>query len=413
MEWPLVSLHSQSSWDWKAYSALVFLSLVITGTGTGARVDPSGRVRAILLGDVIVQSGSYNSFTVIGYDPAIQVTLIPSVPQFIGGFENAQRNLRVYMPRTYKLLVNGYQQLIFSDADPLVFKTEWIHWLSNSVTDGGLGMLWLGSITAESNLAGWGGTTIAEILPASERSGVYTIISAFFMKILDYDEELMQALPWEKAPALMNVNAQVPKEGCEYWAKLIPGEYPLMTYWEIGRGAVLNFASKFPAGVRVWASDWPLFPQSMIYMTYRVADKSLPDDPLVFISIINGFIEHNAANSLIESMLAWVENFGGNTRKLHERLELLDEKRQKAEAAYLGGYFPDAMIIIMELKAEQSELRSKAGEAKDEALLWVYVTEWFALTGTLLVSSYILLMLMVRRKLYRDVKVSRLRATSD
>jgi len=309
----------------KIYQVFVILVLVTTsmGTATGARVDPSGRVRAILLGDVIDQSGSYNSFTVIGYDPAIEVTLIPSVPQFVGGYENAQRNLRVYMPRTYELLVNGYQELIFSDADPLVFKTEWIHWLSNSVIDEGLGMLWLGSITAESNLAGWDDTTIAEILPASQPSGDHTIINAFFMKILDDDEVLMQALPWENAPALMNVNAQVPKDGCEYWAKLISTsrEYPLMTYWGIGKGAVLNFASKFPMGVRVWASDWPLFPQAMIYMTYRVADKSLPDDPLVFISIINGFIEFIEANSLIESMLAWVENFGGNTRKLHERLE--------------------------------------------------------------------------------------------
>jgi len=391
------------------------LVIASTGTGSGVRVDPSGRVRAILLGDVIDQSGSYNSFTVIGYDPAIEVTLIPSVPQFVGGYDNAQRNLRVYMPRTYELLVNGYQELIFSDADPLVFKAEWIHWLSNSVTDDGLGMLWLGSITAESNLAGWDDTTVADILPATQPFGDHTIISAFFMKILDENEVLMQALPWEKAPALMNVNAQVPKEGCEYWAKIISttGEYPLMTYWGIGSGAVLNFASKFPMGVRVWASDWQLFPQAMIYMAYRVADKPLPDDPLVFIALINGFIEFIEANSLIESMLAWVENFGGNTRRLHDQLAALDEKRQEAEAAYLEGGFDDARDIIMELKAEQSELRAQAGDAKDDALFWVYVTEWFALTGVFLVSSYILLMLMVRRKLYRDVKVSRLESRAE
>ena len=375
-----------------------------------ARTGPSGRIKAIVLGDVIAQLGSYNSFTVIGYDPAIDTTLIPSVPQYVGGTDSAVRNLRVYMPRTYEMLVGGYQMLVFSDADPLVFEPEWIHWLSSSVTEGGLGMLWLGSINADSNMAGWEGTTVAEILPASQAPGEYTVISVFFMKVLDGQEPLMQALPWEKAPALMNVNAQIPKEGSEYWAKLVstPREYPLMTYWRIGDGAVLNFASKFPRGVRMWAEDWALFPPAMIYMTYRAAGKPLPDDPLVFLSIINGFIEFVEANSLVESMLEWVETFGGNTRKLRERVEVLVETKLKAEEAYLDGDFDAAQETLAMTEAEQAALMVAASSAKDEALFWIYMTEWFALTGTFLVSSYILWALMVHRKLYRDVGFSRL-----
>jgi hypothetical protein len=398
-----------------AETILVLAMLSAACMGMAARAGQGGRTRALLLGDVIDQFGSYNSFTVIGYDPAIEVTLIPSVPQFVGGYDNAQRNLRVYMPRTYEILVERYEVLVFSDADRLVFTPEWIQWLSSSVTDDGLGMLWLGSITAPINMAGWEDTTVAEVLPASQPAGELTIIASFLMRVLEGNEPLMQALPWEEAPSLMNVNAQVPKDGSEYWAKLVSTsrEYPLMTYWEVGEGEVLSFASKFPMGVRIWAKDWPLFPPAMIYMTYRVSDKRLPDDPFLFLSIINDFIEFGETTSLVESILEWVETFGGNTRKLRERIGALNGVELQAEEAYLGGNFNDAYDILAEAKTEQAALRVAASRAKDEALFWVYVTEWLALTGTFLVSSYALWALMVRRRLYREVGVSRLEPRID
>lgn len=373
------------------------------------RTGPDGRIRAILLGDVIEQYGTYNSFTVIEYDPAIRTTLIPSRPDYVGGYENAYRNMRVYMPRTYDRLIEGYDMLISSDADRLVFRSEWISWMSTSVTDDGLGMLWLGSIESEV-IVGWEGTTIAEVLPASQAPGQYTVDAFFYLRIVDHNEGLMRALPWEKSPALANVNAQVPKEGSLLWAKLIGtfGEHPLMTYWEIDRGAVLNFATKFPVGVAPWAENWNLFPQAMIYMVYRVADKTLPDDPYVFNSVINGFIEFTERNSLLDSMLSWVETFGGNPQKLRSRVESLEESKSKAEEAYLKGDFEGALAMISEAKKEQASVRLAATKAKDEALFWVYITEWFALTGTFLISSYILWALMVHRKFYREVEVSRL-----
>jgi hypothetical protein len=393
--------------------AILILALLLgVPTGIAAAKDPPRKIMAMFLGDVIDQTGGYNTFTVIDYDPAIQATLIPSVPQFVGGYDNAYRNLRVYMPRTYERLVEEYQMMVFSDADRLVFKAEWIGWLSSSVTDHGLALLWLGSIEEETVLAGWDGTTVAEILPARQAPGQYTIQSFFYVRILDHSEPLMQALPWEKTPGLANVNAQIPKKGSEYWAKLtsVAGEYPLMTYWGIGEGTVLNFASKFPVGVQPWASNWHLFPQAMIYLAYRAAGKTLPDDPYIFQSVISAFIEFIETNSLLESMLAWVETFGGNPQKLRDRVRALEETKVRAEDTYLDGDIAGALAIMEEAKVEQSAVRVAASNAKDEALFWVYVVEWFALTGTFLISSYVLWALMVRRKLYKDVAVSRLEA---
>jgi hypothetical protein len=44
---------------------------------------------------------------------------------------------------------------------------------------------------------------------------------------------------------------------------------------------------------------------------------------------------------------------------------------------------------------------------RERALLWVYVVEWLAVTGTLLVCGMVLWTLMIRKRLYRQVAVTR------
>ena len=271
--------------------ALILLSTMTAPLCAAVRAGPDGRTRIICLGDIIQQYGTYNSFTVISYDPAIRTTMIPSRPDYLGGYDHAYRNMRMYMPRTYIGLVEDYDLILMSDADRLVFKSEWISWLSNSVPEDGLGLLWLGSIVEEVSV-GWDDTTLAETLPAAQAPGQYTRTQTFWLGIIDRDEVLMQALPWEKTPALANVNAQVPKDGSELWAEVHSSweTHPLITHWENGKGSALNFASKFPVGVQPWADDWNLFPQAMVYLAYRTADKALPDDPLMFQTVMSAFI---------------------------------------------------------------------------------------------------------------------------
>jgi len=48
---------------------------------------------------------------------------------------------------------------------------------------------------------------------------------------------------------------------------------------------------------------------------------------------------------------------------------------------------------------------------KDRALLWVYIIGWLAVTATALVSSFLLWSIMVRRRLYREVQLTRLSGT--
>jgi hypothetical protein len=50
-----------------------------------------------------------------------------------------------------------------------------------------------------------------------------------------------------------------------------------------------------------------------------------------------------------------------------------------------------------------------AEEVKNEALLWVYLTEWLSVSGTALIVGFVLWTLMVRRRLYREVETTTFR----
>ncbi len=388
---------------------IVLATLPLWGA-SALRTDPQGRVRAFLFGDVIEQYGSFNSYAVIQLDPAIQTTLVPTRPDYSGGVERARRNLRMYMPRTYERLVDDYDLLLTSDADRTVFTTEWIQWMADAVTDGGLGLEFLGSIGRSSlqERLDWSITPLGDIAPARTSDQFYKY-GSFKVRIKDHDEELMRALPWESSPALANLDMQIPKEGSSVWAVTeTASQWPLMTYWEVKRGAVLCFASKFPNGVMPWSRDWPLFPQAMIYLVYRISDKNLPHDHLLFQRLTSYFFDYRSGSSILISMLSFVERFGGSVDALYGEMDVLSKSKTEADEAYLEGDYDKSLELMDYVLKEQSLLVAKALRTKDRALVWIYLTEWFIVTATFLISGLVLWNLMMRKRLYREVGTSKL-----
>lgn len=385
-------------------AALVFSLFLVS---TSAKVGPEGKIRAICFGDVIDQYGGFNSFVVIRTDPAIEATLVPSRPDYVGSYENAWRNMRIYMPRGYSRLVQDEDLIITSDADRRVFTAVWIDWMTKSVTENGLGLEWLGSI-ASSSFESWEGTTLAEIapvLPAPELD----ISGPFRLVVEDPEEPLMKALPWDKSPPLANINTQVPRDGSSVWAVIDhPKRYPFMTFWKAGMGGVLCFSSKFPNGVMPWSRDWSFFPEAMVFMTYRTAGKKLPQDPYLFKRVLSSLSDYEQRKSFIYSLFSFVEEFGGRVDRLWERMDAIDSKKSEADAAYLRGDYEECLDLLSELKDEENSLTEASMAAKNTALLWVYVTEWCVSTGALFAGGFLIWTLMIRRRLYKEVAVTRL-----
>ncbi len=411
----LLRRRSVGEWTSQAMQALALAMAIALVWSLHAcvaqRVGPQGRVRVLCMGDV-GQVGRYNSYAIIQEDPAIEATFVLArSDKVLGGLDAAVRNMRVYMPRTRESLVENHDVMILSDCDNKVFKPEWISWMATGIESDGLGLLTLGSVVYKGATDfDWVSTALGAVLPVTVDPVNRFLNGVFYVTVLDRNEELMQALPWQKSPPLANLNNQIPRDGSGEWAGLegMVQTYPLMTYWEVGNGATLSFATAFPAGTRSWANGWNLFPQAMMYLVYRVADKALPKDPYLFEQVMNEFIEFNQMRSVTESMLDWVEKFGGNPKDLRDELRSVNEIRGAAEEAYLQSAFEEALETMDEARAEHIRIRGEATKAKDEALLWVYVTEWCTLLATLMTSSYVVWTLMVRRRLYREAGISRL-----
>lgn len=382
----------------------------LLGVGLGPVTGASEGVMVFCFGDVIEQYGGMNSYTVIRIDPAIDLSLVPTRPGYLASRADAIRNLRLYMPRTYDLLVEKYDVILGSDPDREVFEIRWIEWMTDSVVEDGMDLLWLGSIGRDAGHVNldWSMTSLAEVLPSYTSEELYDY-GVFRVRVKDENEELMRALPWEDSPPLANLDKQIPKQGSSVWASTETElDWPLMTHWNFEDASVLCFASKFPNGVMPWSDDWPLFGQAMIYMVYRISGKELPGDHLLFQSLMSMFSEYEMTNSILFSVISFVEQFGGNVNDLYDRLGSISEIKSEAEGFYLNEEYESCMNLMDRTKEEQNQMMEDVMKAKDNALLWVYITEWCVVSAGFLISGIVLWSLMVKRRLYAEVGVSRL-----
>ncbi len=55
------------------------------------------------------------------------------------------------------------------------------------------------------------------------------------------------------------------------------------------------------------------------------------------------------------------------------------------------------------------EILEDAKKLQQAVMFWIYLIEWFAVVGTFLISGIVLNLLMVRRRLYREVATTRTR----
>jgi hypothetical protein len=135
--------------------------------------------------------------------------------------------------------------------------------------------------------------------------------------------------------------------------------------------------------------------------------RPLPDNIALANAVRRAFSQYHERASTLVSFLDFVERFGVSTAKLAEERLAADAVRERAMQQYLDGLFQDALDTSEEAAEDLGEIEMKAMRMKDRALMWVYLIEWCAVTGTGMVTGYILYALMLKRRLYREVSVTR------
>jgi hypothetical protein len=104
----------------------------------------------------------------------------------------------------------------------------------------------------------------------------------------------------------------------------------------------------------------------------------------------------------------WAETFGANIAPLSERLTDLEQGMEGAVGDYIEQDYHSAVSFLESMSPAVGEIAKDAVRLKDTALFWVYVIEWSVASATTIASGMVVWTLMVRRRLYREVDITRL-----
>jgi hypothetical protein len=142
-------------------------------------------------------------------------------------------------------------------------------------------------------------------------------------------------------------------------------------------------------------------------VTYIIGGK-LPDDPALVYQARQLMSDFRNIRQTLDALIEFASKFGANMGSAEEMIGEAEDIKVRAESSYIDAEIEDS---IEEMKAAilvLEEASDKAYRLKDEALLWVYVTEWLVVASTGLICGFILWTFMVRRKMYREIGQTRL-----
>ena len=336
------------------------------------------------------------------------------------GVAGVHRMVRLYMPRTYRDLTANYDVIVLSDANVLAVAPH-IDKLAQGVSEGGLGLFMGGGWESFGGSTGppWGETSIGRLLPTEDIIGIWEQ-SVQRIVIDKPDHELIRSLPWNMkdpdlvAPIKWHHNPVTLKPGAEQLARVITGvgrENPLMVTWSLEGGArtfaLTSEIHRFFWQGGEWGSPWTFGIDLGCNLMIYLDDRPVPQDVALVRAARSKMFEVGTRRSLLVALLDFCESFGANTRRIMSRFDEMDEAIAEAMPQYLELRFEEMLETYRLVDKMLAEAEEEAVKLKNRTLLWVYIIEWLAVTGTAMFCGFVLWSLMVRRRLYREVKTTR------
>ncbi len=399
-------------------------SLLITVLVLAWNLNPAvmaSKVRVLYTGDPYPGVTPYIHMRV---EPLLEVTPVQASTLHYAGIsrDDIRRAIRVYMPRTYRSLVESYDVLIISDANVGSFSSDHHRWFKDSVSEG-LGFVMVGGYETFGGVAGypsWENTPVADVLPVSVVQGLYW---GGPMKIVNPEHVFMKSLPWRpNLDFMQNYQCNIVnlRDGADLLAVVTIGpwgssysgyENPFYSTWTYVNGTVFAMTGDWtPDGGWVFLR-WDYLPDFVTNLMLYCAKRPVPHD----ISLVHTLRKQMATlgyrRLMATSLVDFIEGFGADTGRLLAALDEVDAARDKLEGLYLDLDFVEALEAANAALSLMDQAELVAERSKNEALLWIYLSEWLAVTSTCLLAGLIVWALMIRRRLYRDVVTTRFPAS--
>ena len=388
----------------------ILLVIVFYQACTGVLAqEGTTRISCFVMGGV---SPAANAFTALfEQDPLFRYRAYPLPTDLPDGIK--QKLDRVYYPRTGKELVENYDAMIFRDARVQHFTSRQYRDLDYAFREAGMASV---TVHGPSWDHAWSVSTLYDLSPVSE----FVIRFYHPWRVLFQRERDPVFLPFadlgmEKvvgdAYGMMKA-----KHGATVWADMQPQNIPWLVSWRPGGGNAGEqwvFADKFDAkwwGLAYGSRDSnPYAIDLATNLLLYSLDRPLISDIIARREARRLMSTFQAQKLLILSMLEWAEKFGANILHLSERVTEIEAEAQEAVDFYLDQDYPSTISFMESMSLTVCEISDESLRLKDEALFWVYVSEWLAVTSVALVAGVVVWSLMVRRRMYRAVGATRLR----
>jgi hypothetical protein len=186
-----------------------------------------------------------------------------------------------------------------------------------------------------------------------------------------------------------------------------------MVYWDLG-----DAGGRSVAWIHAWNHSpdfwrWRYAYDVIAHVVYYSARAGIPEDLILMHSLRSMIGDYFFNRVYAISTLEFADKFNANTREVEAMLEKVGDAKKAADRLFVDQEYEEAAGIMSGLILDLDEVIEMAIEAKDTALFWIFVIEWFVVTGTSMIAGTVLWTLMVRRRLYREVGETKLALRVD
>jgi len=393
--------------------------LLLSSSSMGAE-----RIRLLLL----VQDSRIDSLKMFfDSEPSVAYTVVVT---YDGRLPNSEliKLIRQYFPRSYEDF-GRYDALLLAKPNYGLFTAKQDKWIHDSILDGAGG---INDGSVFSQIPGipeaWSSGLAWQAFPndapavTAEHGGWAPIESCLVEINKAHPEPILTVfVPFgvEKVPARQVSRLVIPREGSSILAWQVgnyPSKQPYLVAWECGSGRAMTIGGLVPGGWLAYptglAGQNRYSPEIVMNIFYWLADTRLIDDVEIFHRVKTDFAEFRLRMKVMVSLIDFIDKFGANTGRVQDDMMALEKIYAEAAGHYLEHSFADSQVVIASALSRLPALEDLARREKDRALVWVYLIEWFVSASALFISGIVLWALMVRRRLYRAVEMTKLR-TAD
>ncbi len=347
-----------------------------------------------------------NPFRVLfSRDPLFTYSLYP-LPPFISMAEKSKLD-RIYFPRKRELLVDNYDLMVFHDIRT-GFTPRQIQDLDYAFREAGM--------TAMCGLClgwdyAWEPTILSELLPITEHGSVSPYFRGYTVKFRrDRPPVFLDFLD-------MGIENVVGTQFCDMkadqaatvWGDIEPWGIPWMVSWRPGgTDAGMQWVVSHTFGGWWDENENPYSYDVCTNMIFYSLGRDLVENIPGRRRARGMFADIQTQKSIIVSMMEWAADFGADTTSLSDSLENIEGEMEVAVEDYKKQDYASAISFLKTMSQRVKNISSRAVELKDGALLWVYISEWLAVSSAALISGLAVWTLMVRRRLYKATPTTRL-----